>query len=594
MSSANPFRKKGGAQQPESRFPPIDPIDTSTSSSPSPRPPPTTTFRRISAEGGGDNTDAEEAGPPVPAEKKKKPKVVKKVRVLSPPPLSPDTPEWTYDAPPQIPPHALTSYSSFSSSSEDPFNNNVAGEDSDLGSSAAPTPPPQQLQLQQPSQGGFGQPRANPFSKTLQDIEGTKKHEDLIEERREEGAALKAGNGTSGSGGSALDVNAFKRLLMTGHTGEGEVSTSSEATKAALRISRDIEATRPTSAHEDDQSKVDEGDQSDSSVSVQKGVRKKAPPPPPSSRHGKSIKTGEPREPSDIEPHDATLQRIASDSKPLPPEPVRASSSEGESTPSIPHDARVSKVGEAEGAASVSGGKKNIPAPPPRRGHARGESKVIPPTVPPKDDEAPPRSSTDSTLARSNSSRQPGAPLPPPPRRPQASHRPASLQPSPTSATFNIIPSTPHASHPHPDSVISTPTLEQGAPFEQPTSGHSLPSPPTYVKLSAPPPPPARNTSVRRPPSVHSPEGSSRNMSSGETKNRDSILPPPPPPARKRGGSKSSVEGSSQRTSMEGGGSGRLAGQGATESTEPGHGDTILADLDALKREVDALRGKLR
>jgi hypothetical protein len=25
----------------------------------------------------------------------------------------------------------------------------------------------------------------------------------------------------------------------------------------------------------------------------------------------------------------------------------------------------------------------------------------------------------------------------------------------------------------------------------------------------------------------------------------------------------------------------------------PGHGDAILADLDALKREVDALRGKL-
>lgn len=550
---SNPFRKQGGGAPPQLQIPPIDPVSTSSSSSSTPPPPPPATTFRTSAASPPLHDDLEEAyRPPEDAGRhdndggeegqhggvRRRSKVVKKVRVLSPPPLSPDTPadDWSYrDAggalPPPPPPYAL------SSSAADPFT-----------SEATPTP-------QEDTGLGLGPPPANPFSKTLEDLENSssaaKKHEDLIEERREEGAALKAANVARGS----LDVDAFKRLLMTGHTGEGQVATSGAAEEAAQNISRDIEATRPAVAPE--AAAGDTGGESDSSMTVQFGTRKKAPPPPPSSRHGRSIKTADARGSPDT----------MGETKPLSPEPVQ-----------------VATKTEDEGE-SATVARKPVPAPPPRRGHARMESKAEQ-ALTAKDDEAPPRSSTESALpTRSNSVRQPGAPAPPPPRRPQASHRPVSLQPSPTSATFNLpLASTAHLAHHHPDSMISTPTQEHtAAPLDRPP--HSLPpDPPNHVKLSAPPPPPARNTSVRRPPSVHSTEPTSR-RTSGETKNRDStMLPPPPPPARKRGNSRSSVEAAPQRASMDG---------KRREGAVPGHGDAILADLDALKREVDALRGKL-
>jgi hypothetical protein len=383
-------------------------------------------------------------------------------------------------------------------------------------------------------------------------------------------------------------------LLMTGHTGEGQVSTQSVAAEHARDISRDIEATRPAAApegNEVDGAAVEE-ELSDSSVSVQIGTRKKAPPPPPSSRHGKSIKTTEAKESPDAV-QEVAQQRAPSDSKPLPPEPTLAGSVERDTEPGIPRDTKGDKIGELESATTGTGGKKPVPAPPPRRGHARMESKAGAHSVSvSKDDDAPPRSSAESVPTRSNSIRHGApAPAPPPPRRPQSSHRPASLQPSPTSATFHIPPNPTHTSHHHPDSVISTPTQELSAPIEL-TSAPSLPSPPTQGKVSAPPPPPARNSSVRRPPSVHSSTDPPSRHASGETKNRDSMLPPPPPPSRRRGNSKSSVEGSSQRTSLDGV-SGKAPSQtiAPKERVEPGHGDAILADLDALKREVEALRG---
>jgi len=86
-------------------------------------------------------------------------------------------------------------------------------------------------------------------------------------------------------------------------------------------------------------------------------------------------------------------------------------------------------------------------------------------------------------------------------------------------------------------------------------------------------------------------------------------MAPPPPPRRQRGSSKGSVDGP-RRTSLDGAGkagTGQVAeevpeevtataGSGPTSpqpTNEPGKSIDILADLDALQREVDALRGKL-
>jgi hypothetical protein len=86
-------------------------------------------------------------------------------------------------------------------------------------------------------------------------------------------------------------------------------------------------------------------------------------------------------------------------------------------------------------------------------------------------------------------------------------------------------------------------------------------------------------------------------------------MAPPPPPRRQRGSSKGSVDGP-RRTSLDS--VGRAGSSQVPEeepdavsatmgsdptspqsTNEPGKSFDILADLDALQREVDALRGKL-
>lgn len=541
MSSSNPFRKKAAA--PESRFPALDDIDTTSRA----QPPPSKTSMR----------------PPELPAVDGKPKPVKKVRVLSPPPLSPDSPEWPYNAPPPPGVHL------------DPFGG--ASEDSDRDSMATPPPPA--------AQGlGIAMP-PNPFSKTLHDLEGAKKEEELEKQTQEEGAVLKAANAARGS----LNVDAFHRLLMTGDAGTGpstqgvpglgeEASVDTpttaklEAVNAAhyAAVEQDIRHT-PNEAPD-----VGEEDESlsDSSVNVQIGSRgKKAPPPPPSSRHGKSLRTDETT--------DNTLSNTSSSSdinKPLPLAPVRNSIDDDADSPFDREAA--GKVPEPDAAAISQvappiSAKKPVPAPPPRRGHARTESKH-PASAQTHDDEGSFQSSQEpSTLSRSESVRQATqAPAPPPPRRPHAGAWPV---PSPTGASFNMT-SSPAPSVHHPDTE------------QPPVSDHPLRDAQS-VKMSAPPPPPARNASIRRPASVISVEAPSRRISS-EAKPREGIAPPPPPPPRQRGSSRSSVEGPPRRTSVDSMGKLRpVPGDGAAD--EVGSSADILADLTALQREVDALRGKI-
>ncbi|KAJ3462622.1 hypothetical protein MRS44_007408 [Fusarium solani] len=157
--------------------------------------------------------------------------------------------------------------------------------------------------------------------------------------------------------------------------------------------------------------------------------------------------------------------------------------------------------------------------------------------------------------------------------------------------------------------TISTPTHHQ--PSVEPTPPREA-QPGSYqagvTKSWAPPPPPARNASVRRPASIRSVDSTSRRISF-EAKPHGGIAPPPPP-RRQRGSSRGSIEEPPRRTSMEGVAKTRSsqvpeeepydaaatisAGPTSPQSaTDAGKGANILADLDALQREVDALRGKL-
>ncbi|EMT73192.1 hypothetical protein FOC4_g10004557 [Fusarium odoratissimum] len=335
MASSNPFRKSAAitvdsasfpnsTSSAASRFPALDQIETAST------PPPPTSFQQA----GSSTIDS-------------KSNITKKVRVLSPPPLSPDSPEWAFAAP------SIAQQTANQRNEDDPFDaTSTDDSDREMVAAAARGYAP-----------NGGQGIGNPFSKTLRSVDSPVAEQKLEHERKEEGHALKAANTARRS----LDVNAFKRLLMTGNT--EDISPPENALQEASLISEEASDTP-----EDD---IDQENVSDSSASAQLSSKNsKKPPPPPSSRHGKSIKldlVGQAsREP---------LATLSSDmNKPLPPAPVRRSMEEGGESPFDREAA--GKVPEAEGDVGLAspepsgGSRKAVPAPPPRRGHARGESKV--------------------------------------------------------------------------------------------------------------------------------------------------------------------------------------------------------------------------
>ncbi|KAI6780760.1 uncharacterized protein J7T54_001068 [Emericellopsis cladophorae] len=373
MASSNPFRKQ------------TTPIITDFDASSIPRasrPPPPVSF----------GSSDPKIDPVVPVETKTKAKVVKRVRVLSPPPLSPDTPEWPENHIPAYP-------------QDDTDSTDVAGE----ADKTTPTDAVPGVSFGTPQQGIA-----------------------LVEEMKSEGEALKAGN-------KAMDVDAFKRLLMTGDkpasTNDAAETVPKPATSSALLPLRQAE---------------EDENLSDSSMTVQFGSRKKAaPPPPPSSRHGKAIRnnTG------------------ASDAKAI--SPLEQSFAAGPRTAGT-------EIGDDSSHDIIP--KKATPAapppPPPPRGHARSDSKAQPSSP------GEQHSSPDAAQSLSQSSRSSSAPVPPPPRRPNAGHRMSSSQTSPTSASF-----------PDAESPDDANDMAEG---QAGPSRHPVP----------PPPPPARNSSVRRPPSA--------------------------------------------------------------------------------------------
>ncbi|KAM5365906.1 hypothetical protein ACJZ2D_010739 [Fusarium nematophilum] len=594
MASSNPFRKKVTAAadtitvpaSPPSaaaaRFPALDAIETAGT------PPPPTSFHQ--------------AG--ISVADSSKSKTTKKVRVLSPPPLSPDSPEWAFATPP-----SFTEYAAGEQKDDDPFDaTSTDDSDREIVSAAG----------QGQARDG-GQVPGNPFSKTLRDLESPDAERKLEKERKEEGNVLKAANTVRRS----LDVNSFKRLLMTGNSGSDKptitsrnrqslppparhmtdsssvsLASTQDSSKGALTPGSELQETSLISQGGSDtpEDDLDQGSISDSSTSLQVSGGKK-PPPPPSSRHGKSIKldliggqAAAPEVLASMTPSDMN--------KPLPPAPIRRSLDDGTESPFDREAA--GKIPEVDvdmdpGSPNPQGSsRKAVPAPPPRRGHARGESKAFAAGNPIIAHQMP-RALNDENISRSSSLRSrtdhsrhdSHAPAPPPPpRRSHHSSRQSTQIPPGVAASFNtnMSQSSP-SSTPSSEldtSTTSTPThhppaLEATPPREaQSSSSHQ----PGAAKSWAPPPPPARNVSVRRPASVRSIDSTSRRISF-ESKAHSGIAPPPPP-RRQRGSSRGSMEGPPRKTSID--------GVGRAESSR---GADILADLDALQREVDALRGKL-
>lgn len=601
---------------------------------------------------------------PAPATTFQKAKVVKKVRVQSPPPSSPES-AGTRDKYSRAGNGNEGGYGdddeseSESSSSDD--DEDTDGEIRDPFGNIHIHDSSEKLD-QLPAQGEI----PNSFPKGPRDFEvGWNEVKD---------ASTPATGGSGGKG--TLDVNAFGRLLLTGESG-GPVSLPREGkSSAALEDSPRIFRSNSAPTEPD----VNLG----SSV---RGARK--PPPAPSSRHGKLIKVE--FKPGSTSPTDQA-PRISSSSpqsgarlptsalqqrpltpsdvnKPLPPAPLGPPHGDAESIFDREAAGKVPELDEdydelplpapnpptppnSSHARPVPSSTPAIkPTPPPRRTpHGRSDSKLSVTSIPaasPSQLEgleiSPRRSSQESVRSRSSSLRASiHAPAPPPPRRsghpPPPPHRGGSggFVP-PSTVSFLSVTSginergtgTPDALESPPVS-ISTEPLAFSSDETKAGSNASIPGTPgsaaehttsglhpnhNFSKLP-PPPPPARSISVRskRPASVSSPDITSRRVP-GTT------APPPPPPSRQRGSSKGSMDGSAAannsnpnvRSSVDSvrilpgtlaeepdsGLAGNHDSPGLETASSAGSGNgvpssanDILADLTALQREVDALRGQ--
>lgn len=623
FGSHNPFRRKS-ATTPYNNTPvnanPRAGTDLTTSASPPGHLPTSSDFARALS-----SLPKTDAPPPTVSFARKKP--VKKVRVQSPPPSSPESAghEHTYPKYP-LPPRDPDEDSSIASATdedvngerEDPFQNEApplphdalagfsmpalgAGGMGALGIQAQP-------QLQ--SYTGRGPP-PNPFQKTLEDME-----RDVTD------GGQASADQASGAGKAGLDVEAFKRLLLTGQgrppsqAGDaGSITETSSISRQSISDATHPPQETPRTSHEVSEPEVEEDQRSlISTPKPQRSSSRKKPPPPPATRHGRLIRTdkekeartntAEHRSSTGYQPASPTSPRPSSSgsptdvNKPLPPPPERAENDAKDSIfdkesagkvpeldidpdadavppprpPTPPNASHSSSTPVQNPQTTTSAVRK--PAPPPRRQgstHGRSDSNVQV-----DDENTPPRSSLESQRSRSSSIRLSlSAPAPPPPRR-------------------------------HP----SNSGHRQSPSFSSPGYQNSLTSPagPTspgssddagIAKLSPPPPPPQRNTSVRR--------GAG---SSSARKVSGSGAAPPPPPPRLRGSSRGSIDGpgtgaglartmSTDSVRKVSGGDGGVVVAPVAEEGEdadPGLGASdeavraMLADLDALQREVDAAR----
>lgn len=477
-------------------------------------------------------------------------KATKKVRVQSPPPPSPSTPSLP-DSSSTIGEDIYTKSAAVTPRDDDPFDSTNSDSSQNEQSSRPSQAPP------------------NPFSRTL----ATMEHSD------QETSAAHHTN-TASTGRASMNVDAFKRLLMTGdaglgphtatpaniHHGLGDGGSSTDASslsrQSTFEPAQEVNNESPRTSHEISEPDDDRrGLVADIPTSMP--LRKK--PPPPSSRHGRLIKMELRDDPSTfstsapvtspplLTPGSNTSQHYFTPhppnhsntdlNKPLPPAPKRSSyESDRESI----FDKE--SAGRTPEPASAPIQRKQPPAPPLARRHSQmvSESRITRETgrLSPKAEQEGTTdiAATEHGRPRSNSGKVP----PPPPSR-----RPGSIR---------------HSSH------------------------HSPVASPSSVSVSAlpPPTPPTRGSSRSisgRPPSVISMDMSTTKRTS---------VPPPPPPSRH---GRSSMDDGSRRTSRE---IGRQSSESARkvsgasvaediENTAPDGAD-ILAEMTKLQREIDALR----
>ncbi|KAL2171465.1 hypothetical protein VTG60DRAFT_2873 [Thermothelomyces hinnuleus] len=664
LSSNNPFRRKAVSSAPAAppaAVPRFADLDESPGPTPGVEPdlPPADLFRHqlqsLSA-----STE------PPPETSFRKPKVVKKVRVQSPP-SSPDSSGVSQQFPSASSDEDDSSIDPNDETGNhgDPFDRVSSTDSADVSDKGEDDSQPLPTHRTPP----------NPFEKTLRDLNVGPA-----------GPEKKGPDRTSGTRG-VLDVDAFGRLLLTGRargaassqatspfitehakhppapnsngaTARDATSASRSPSSGALQVVQDTpQLSREALEH------VGQSDGRGSVSSVQPSTlpnvqttppHPKKKPPPPSSRHGKLINPGPAGAAAESRPTTGGPQtpvtspgrRATTSLTPASPSsPYSANRSLSSASQESPAEEASNTVLDREAAgkllgpeiqpglnivipprpptppnasdATVTGTQSSRkPAPPPRRQpHVRSGSKTASGAVSAVQHDDPElpvrRSSADSTKSRSSAAARVGvhAPAPPPPRRPSHTSR--------GSTSYGVPP--PSSTAPSEDSesiflsgapIVPSPTTVSDTPDG---SGSSTPAPAQPPATAAPvtkpvppPPPPARNASVRgkRPasrtvpasPSSSSPDASGLTRRSSGSGNRGKEPPPPPTRHRDRGNSRGSVESAAAPSGWAGS---QQAVPDAERSVDSGpagmesHAGEILADLNALQREVDALRGQV-
>ncbi|KAF4533967.1 hypothetical protein BFW01_g9152 [Lasiodiplodia theobromae] len=484
--------------------------------------------------------------------------------------------------------------------------------DQDFPDDNAPLKPAASGQL---ARGGRSSGVPNPFERTLANIDPSTRQEDLESERTNPGGAGRSvGHKTRGS----MDVDSFKRLLMTGSahlpsadepipseaqpraniTIGGDTSSGTDASSASknsmfdsvLRAHDDtprssLERTSFDGANEDDRSTLIGAEQ----------TRAKQKPPPPKHRHGKSI-TRAPQTVSfsDFSPSvasptaksDVPKRTSSNGQKPLPPRPRVPPGQKQKDHPSSPPVEPVPAKDAAESPESSDEAMEN--SPPVKTPEVSAPQRRKPPTPPIarrhsqlKSSDARSRSNSAATM-----SSQPDAPLSPAEQPPTTSAPPTSFNKPPppppsrrsgatSSSTVDLNAVSRSSSRRSTASSMQNPSLNIRS---NRLSGSALDiSSPTGA--GPPPPPPRRGSSkssfeMQRPSaSVLAAAAGEGRRSSGEFKNRSRT-----------------ASGASERV---------LGGYAVKEEdlTSPnaagGVGGTdLLSELDKLQQEVEALRQK--
>ncbi|OJD34674.1 uncharacterized protein BKCO1_2100051 [Diplodia corticola] len=472
----------------------------------------------------------------------------------------------------------------------------------------------------------------NPFERTLANIEPSTRQKDVESETTiaggEKTVDRPAGHRMKGS----MDVDSFKKLLMTGSadiTPSGASTTAEAQPRANAHVGGDTSSGTDASsasrnsmydsvlrAHDDsprssyERTSFDGGNQDDQSTPVgTEQTRAKPKPPPPKHRHGKSI-TRAPQTVSfsDFSPSLAspttkpdTPKRTSSNGqKPLPPRPRIPSGQKQKDlpSPSLPPPELVPAKDAAESPIFSDEVAEN--SPPVKTPEPPAPQRRKPPTPPLARRQSQLKSS--GSLSRSNSA----AKRPSQPETPLSSTEQVPAASATSSTSFNKPPPPP-------------PTRRSGA-----TSSST-----TDPNVNA-----ASRSSSRRSTasSMHNPSLSIRtNRLSGSALDVTSPAvggPPPPPP--RRGSSKSSFEmqrpsasvlaaaaGDNRRSSGDfksrsrtaSGASERVFGEhasvkeedltnphggaiGVTAASAAAGGVDVLSELDKLQQEIEALRQK--